>query len=175
MAKRPVKQAAAKPPVGWREWVRLPALAIEAIKAKVDTGARTSSLHAFRIKTFEQDGQDHVRFLVHPLQRKSQPTIECVCPVFEWRQVRSSSGHVTRRPVIVTEIEVVGVRYEIELTLANRDEMGFRMLIGREALRRRFLVDSGASYLGGQPPRVALAAVDGTPAKKKKKTKRRSS
>ncbi len=136
-------------PVGWREWVRVPELGIEAIKAKVDTGAKTSSLHAFRLKSFEQDGAPHVRFQVHPVQRKSKPTIECEWPVYEFRKVRSSSGHETLRPVILVEVEVAGRCYKIELTLANRDQMGFRMLLGRQALRKRFVVDSGRSYVGG--------------------------
>lgn len=146
--------------IGWREWVSIPQLGIDSIKAKVDTGARTSSLHAFKIKTFEQEGVEYVRFLVHPVQRKSQPTIECVCPIYEYRKVRSSSGHVTRRPVIVVEIEAVGTRLAVELTLANRDQMGFRMLLGREALRGRFLVDSGKSYLGGRPGRPITSKTD---------------
>ncbi|WP_146567170.1 ATP-dependent zinc protease family protein [Posidoniimonas corsicana] len=138
-------------PVGWREWVRLDPLGVPAIKAKVDTGARTSSLHAFKLKTFDVDGAPHVRFLVHPVQRKSQPSIECECPVYEFRKVRSSSGHEALRPVVLTDVWVAGQVFEIELTLANRDQMGFRMLLGREALRRRFLVDSGRSYVGGRP------------------------
>lgn len=158
---------AAKQPVGWREWVSIPELGIDWIKAKVDTGARTSSLHAVRVKTFEEDGQSFVKFSVHPTQRKTLPNVECTCPVHEFREVRSSSGHVTRRAVILIEVEVVGVRYPIEVTLANRDEMGFRMLLGREALRGRFLVDSQKSYFGGKPPKPG-----GKRKKKKKKSKK---
>lgn len=139
--------------VGWREWVRLDLLGVQAIKAKVDTGARTSSLHAFRVKTFERDGAPYVRFQVHPVQRKTKPTVECEWPVHEFRKVRSSSGHEALRPVILTEVTVAGQVFEIELTLANRDQMGFRMLLGREALRDRFVVDSGRSYVGGGRPK----------------------
>lgn len=151
MPKRIAKPKRPKPAVGWREWVAMPELGIDAIKAKVDTGAATSSLHAFKVKPFVESGVDYVRFLVHPLQRKSEPTIECVCKVHEWRKVRSSSGHANKRPVILTEIVIADVAYAVELTLANRDQMGFRMLIGREALRRRFVVDVGRSFVGGKP------------------------
>lgn len=153
-----------KVPVGWREWVKLPELGIDWIKAKVDTGARTSSIHAVRVKTFEEAGVAYVSFSVHPTQRKSLPNVDCKCPVHEFREVRSSSGHVTKRAVILVDVEVVGVRYPIEVTLANRDQMGFRMLLGREALRGRFLVDSQKSYLGGTPPKTGI--------KKKKKKKK---
>jgi len=139
--------------IGWREWVRLPDLGIKKIKAKVDTGARSSSLHAFDLIEFERDGEKWVRFNVHPVQRKSTPTIEVEAKILEYRSVRSSSGKSTRRPVIITNVELLGVTAAVELTLANRDEMGFRMLLGREAFRTRFLVDAGNSYYGGQPRR----------------------
>lgn len=138
------------PAVGWREWAGLPELGVEALKAKVDTGARTSSLHAFGLKAFEREGAAWVRFEVHPLQRKSKPTISCEYPVHEYRKVRSSSGHQQLRPVLLTTVEVCGVSYKIELTLANRDQMGFRMLLGRQALTKRFVVDPGRSYVGGR-------------------------
>lgn len=137
--------------IGWREWVRLPDLGIRQIKAKVDTGARSSSLHAFDIHSFERDGEDWVRFKVHPLQRTTKITMACEAKVMEYRHVRSSSGHAKRRPVIQTTIQAMGQSWPIELTLANRDSMGFRMLIGREAFRGRFLVDAGTSYYGGRP------------------------
>ena len=139
--------------VGWREWVSLPDLAVAGIKAKVDTGARSSSLHAFDVKVFEQDGSQFVRFKVHPLQRSTRETVEAVAPVLEFRKVKSSSGHAAQRPVIVTTVEVLGQSWPIEVTLANRDEMGFRMLLGREAVRGRMLVDAGRSYYGGRPPK----------------------
>lgn len=137
--------------VGWREWVALPALGVGAIKAKVDTGARSSSLHAFGIREFVRDGRRMLSFTIHPLQRESHITIAAEAELLEYRHVRSSSGHHTRRPVILTPVELFGQRWEIELTLASRDEMGFRMLLGRQAVRRRFLVDPARSYLAGTP------------------------
>lgn len=139
------------PVIGWREWVRLPELCPTTIKAKVDTGARSSSLHAFDVKAFERDGKLFVRFKIHPFQRSSEGIVEAQAEVLEFRTVRSSSGKATRRPVIVTTLEVRGESWPIELTLANRDAMGFRMLLGREAFRGRMLVDAGRSYYGGIP------------------------
>ena len=141
------------PVIGWREWVGLPDFGIEQIKVKVDTGARSSSLHAFDLREFERDGSRWVRFQVHPVQRKSDTTVEVEAEVLEYRFVRSSSGRVSRRPVIVTSVHMMGITWPVELTLASRDEMGFRMLLGREAFRRRFLVDAGRSFCGGKPRR----------------------
>jgi hypothetical protein len=132
--------------LGWREWIGLPSLKVKAIKAKIDTGANTSSLHAFEIERFQKARRDFVRFQIHPLQRKTSPTVVAQAPLLGYRTVRSSSGHETERPVISTEIEIFEQVWTIELTLANRDQMGFRMLLGREALRGRFLVDAGSSY-----------------------------
>ena len=126
-------------------------LGIESIKAKVDTGARSSSLHAFDLTEFERDGETWVRFGIHPMQRSAQKEIETEAKVLEYRSVRSSSGKASMRPVIITNLELLSVRWPVELTLANRDEMGFRMLLGREAFRRRFVVDAGTSYYGGKP------------------------
>ena len=140
-----------KPVIGWREWVELPELGIGKIKAKVDTGARSSCLHAFDVSSFEQGGRTYVRFKVHPWQRNSKEVIETEALVLEYRSVRSSSGKATFRPVIVTPVEILGQMWPIELTLANRDEMGFRMLLGREAIRGRLVVDAGSSYYGGKP------------------------
>lgn len=137
--------------VGWREWIRLPQLGEFVIKAKIDTGARSSALHAFDVETFRRRGAAWVRFRIHPLQRTMESTIRTEAPILEHRAVRSSSGHLTLRPVILTELELFGTRWPIELTLANRDQMGFRMLLGREALRRRLTVDPGRSYLAGRP------------------------
>lgn len=138
--------------IGWREWVGLPDLGIPSIKAKVDSGARSSSLHALSIREFDRDGIRWVRFRVHPVQRKVQPTVTVESEVLEYRSVRSSSGMATRRPVIVTRVELLGLSWPIELTLASRAEMGFRMLLGREAFRGRFLVDVASSFHGGEPP-----------------------
>ena len=138
-----------KPVIGWREWVALPDFGIERIKAKVDSGARSSSLHAFDIEPFERDGVDWVRFMVHPVQRDDAETVQLECPVLEMRRVRSSSGKATLRPVILTSVTLHDRTWPVELTLANRHKMGFRMLLGRQAFRRRFLLDAGRSYLGG--------------------------
>ena len=139
--------------IGWREWVRLVSLELPPIKAKIDTGARSSSLHAIELEIFERGETPWVRFKVHPLQRDARLTLAAEAEVAGYRTVRSSSGHLSRRPVIVTEVELLGRRWPIELTLANRDEMGFRMLLGRQAVRRRCLVDPGRSFLCGQPDR----------------------
>nr|WP_299469779.1 RimK/LysX family protein [uncultured Gimesia sp.] len=139
------------PVIGWREWVKLPDLGVTSIKVKVDTGARSSSLHAYDLHEFERDSEKWIRFKVHPVQRETDEFVVAEAKIFEFRSVRSSSGKATLRPVIVTNIELLGVTWLVELTLANRDEMGFRMLLGREAFRQRFLVDSGKSYYGGKP------------------------
>jgi hypothetical protein len=133
------------PTIGWREWIALPALGVEAIKAKVDTGARSSALHAFGLKLFERDGTRWARFEVHPLQDGAQDIVEITAEVVAERGVRSSNGRREWRPVICTDIEQ---RWPIEITLTNRDEMGFRMLLGRQAVRRKFLVHAGRSFLG---------------------------
>jgi hypothetical protein len=141
------------PVIGWREWVGLPDFGIKHIKVKVDTGARSSSLHAFDLREFERDGEEWVRFQVHPVQRSSIRSVEIEAQVVEHRSVRSSSGKAAIRPVILTRVRLMGITWPVELTLASRDEMGFRMLLGREAFRRRFLVDAGKSYCGGKPKR----------------------
>jgi hypothetical protein len=138
--------------VGWREWVALPALGIAAIKPKIDTGARSSSLHAFNVETFEHGGETWVRFDVHPIQREDKTVVRTEARVLEFRHIRSSSGHQTLRPVIRTDLVLGGRRWVVELTLAARDEMGFRMLLGREAMRGRFVVDPARSFLLSKAP-----------------------
>jgi hypothetical protein len=138
--------------VGWREWLSLPELGAEWIKAKVDTGARSSSLHAFGIETDLRAGQTWVRFEIHPWQHSSRSPLVAEAPVLEFRDVKSSSGTVQHRPVIRTLLRLGAIERPIELTLTRRDEMGFRMLLGREALRGQFLVDPGRSFLCGRPP-----------------------
>jgi len=136
--------------VGWREWVAFPALGITRIKAKVDTGARSSALHALDVERFERDGSPWVRFRVHPRQRDDDHEISCEAPLLDERRVKSSTGRVTERPVVVTDLEWMGERWEIELTLVRRDEMGFRCLIGRQAMKKRWIVDPARSYVGGK-------------------------
>jgi hypothetical protein len=137
--------------VGWREFIALPDMGIRSIKVKVDTGARSSSLHAYDIEEFEKVGQRWVRFNVHPLQRSDRKVVSVEAPVLDVRCIRSSSGAVTERYVILTTAKMQGQLWKIEVSLANRDQMGFRMLLGREAIRGRMLVDSGGSYYGGIP------------------------
>lgn len=142
-----------RPMIGWREWLKLPELGVEAIKVKVDTGARSSALHAFDVECFQVGDKEMVRFKVHPLQRDSETTVSGIAELLGRRSVRSSAGHESMRPVIRTAIEFQGEQWLIELTLVRRDSMGFRMLLGREAVRGRFVVDPCRSYLGGRPPR----------------------
>ena len=139
--------------IGWREFLTLPELGISHIKAKVDTGARSSSLHAFDIEPFSRDGIDYVRFKVHPLQRSERKVVTAEARVLDQRHIRSSSGESSERYVISTLVRLLQQEWAIELTLANREQMGFRMLLGREAIRGHMLVDSGNSYLGGIPHR----------------------
>lgn len=133
--------------IGWREWLDLPDLGIQGIKAKIDTGARSSALHAFDIETLDNGEGTAIRFRVHPYQRDNRRAIETTAELIEWRKVKNSGGHSQLRPVIRTPVLLGEHRWEIELTLTNRDVMGFRMLLGREALRKRFLVHPNKSYL----------------------------
>jgi hypothetical protein len=138
------------PVIGWREWVALPDQGVESIKVKVDTGARTSSLHAFELETYRRGTREYVRFEVHPEQRSAKHAVAVRAPIHEWRRVKSSSGHTEHRPVILATIELLGVRWQAELTLTRRDDMGFRMLLGRQAIRGRFVVDAGKSFRNGR-------------------------
>jgi len=139
------------PTIGWREWVTLPELGIGALKAKVDTGARSSALHAFDIEKFMIDGRPMVAFSVHPVQRDSQRVLKVHAELIDERVVTNSGGQASERPVIMTHVSWLGVAWPIELTLVRRDLMGFRLLLGRQAVRHRFVVDPGGSYLGGRP------------------------
>jgi hypothetical protein len=132
--------------------VALPEWGVPAIKAKIDTGARTSALHAFDIETSEREGVTWARFAIHPWQDSSEDEVAVEAPLLDHRTVRSSSGSARVRPVVLTTVELAGQVVPVEVTLTRRDEMGFRMLIGRQALRRRFVVDPARSYLGGRPP-----------------------
>lgn len=143
MAKRTSKRTV----IGWREWVGLPELGVETIKVKVDTGARSSSIHAFDVEEFERSGTSMVRFTLHPIQRKAEPVVECEAELLEYRTVRNPGGRQERRPVIATHVAMGNDSFPIELTLDRRDTMGFRMLLGRQAIRGRYTVDPGRSFL----------------------------
>lgn len=139
--------------VGWREWVGLPGLGVDWLKAKIDTGAQTSSLHAFDIEEFERDGAAWVRFGIHPLQRSSRDAVTVELPVHDRRTVRSSNGVAQHRYVVQVDLRLLDTVIAAEVTLTRRDAMGYRMLVGRQALEQGFLVDAAASYLGGRPKR----------------------
>ena len=138
--------------IGWREWVALPELGVTAIKAKIDTGARSSAIHAFHVETFWKGEKHWVRFQMHPFQRNTSKTITAEAEILDEREVRNSGGHAEKRIAILTTVELEKQRWPIELTLTNRDVMGFRMLLGRAAVRGHFLVNPGKSYLLSQKP-----------------------
>ncbi len=139
-----------KKKLGWREWIALPQLGIDAIKAKIDTGARTSALHAFDLKVVQQNGQRIARFKVHPFQKDLDKVVECEAPVIDERDVTDSGGHRERRLVIETEVIIGDIQRRIEVTLTDRDNMLFRMLLGRTAIKHDFIVDPGKSFLTKQ-------------------------
>jgi hypothetical protein len=140
----------ARATIGWREWAALPDLNLPAIKAKIDTGARTSALHAFLIEPYTRDGVDMLRFLIHPIQLNQKLEVECHAPVFDFREVTDSGGHREMRYVIQSKVVIGDIAWPIEMTLTNRDTMRFRMLLGRRAMENRFVVDPGASYINGK-------------------------
>lgn len=137
---------------GWREWVSLPGVGVQWIKAKLDTGARSSAIHAFDMVEERVDGERWVSFSVHPWQATDEDPVAARCPVIDVREVRSSSGHAEERLVVPMDLTLMGRTITCEMTLSRRDEMGFRMLVGREALRQGYAVDPGSSYLGPRPP-----------------------
>lgn len=136
--------------IGWREWIALPDLGIPAVKAKIDTGARTSAMHVFDLEEFEADDRWMVKFAIHPLQRQKNVLRYCQAPVLERRRVKDSGGHSEKRLVIQTRAVLGDVNWPIDITLTNRDLMLFRMLLGRTALENRFLVNPGRSFLTGR-------------------------
>ncbi|MGR9087158.1 MAG: ATP-dependent zinc protease family protein [Gammaproteobacteria bacterium] len=145
------------PILGWREWVALPELDIDRIKAKIDTGARSSALHAYIIDPYMKGRQHWVMFAIHPRQKQRHISIECHAPVKDQRVISDSGGHKQRRYVIETDIILGHALIRVEVTLTNRDNMLFRMLIGRTAINRRYVVDPSASYLQGPPRKLPTA------------------
>ena len=144
------KQSSERIVLGWREWVSLPQLGIDRIKAKVDTGARTSALHGFEIEPFEEHGVQRVRFRIHPVQHDTDTVHACTAEVIDRRKVRDSGGHQEMRWVIRSDIVIGSYRWSAELTLTSRDDMLFRMLLGRTAMANRIIVDPGKSFLFGK-------------------------
>lgn len=136
--------------VGWREWVDLPQLGILRMKAKIDTGARTSALHAWDIEPFDVNGAPWVRFNLHPIQRNNRSVISCEAAVIDRRFVRNTGGKQEMRYVIETGVTLGNISWTIEVTLTNRDKMGFRLLLGRTAVKNRFLINPGRSYIASR-------------------------
>jgi hypothetical protein len=134
-------------PLGWREWIGFPDLNIDIIKAKIDTGARTSALHAFRVVPFTRAAQQWVRFSIHPVQRDTDTVVECEAPVKDQRTVRDSGGHEELRYVIEVLIKIGEDQFLAEVTLTDRDTMVFRVLLGRTALRGKYVIHPGKSYM----------------------------
>jgi len=133
--------------IGWREWVALPELGIEKIKAKIDTGARTSALHAFALEPFSEQEQNKIRFDIHPIQHNTDKVVSCVANIIDKRLVTDSGGHQEERFVIETPLTIAGQTWAIEITLTARENMLFRMLLGRNALRKHFIINPARSFL----------------------------
>ncbi len=146
----PSPETSALTVLGWREWLALPVLGIPAIKAKVDTGARSSTLHAFQLEVYRDGGVERVRFAIHPLRGRDDLVLVCDTEVLDRRVVSDSGGHRERRVVIETPVLIGDREWPVEVTLTNRDTMMFRMLLGRTALAGRYVVDSGRSYCLGK-------------------------
>ena len=136
--------------LGWREWVGLPQLGIPLIKAKVDTGARTSALHTFAIETFTKDGRDWLKFFLHPIQMRDDIVVSAEAPIMDQRWVTDSGGHQEYRYVIASSLHIMQREFPIEITLTTRDTMRFRMLLGRTALCDKYIVDPAQSYAAGE-------------------------
>lgn len=136
--------------IGWREWTSLPKLGVEKIKCKVDTGARTSALHAFYIEPYHREGKLYVKFGLHPLQKNKTKIVECKSKVLDIRTVVDSGGHPEKRFVILTPVKLGLSEWAAEFTLTDRENMLFRMLLGREAIKNKFVVDPSRSFLASE-------------------------
>lgn len=142
-----IKKTRKYPIIGWREWVNLPELGINRIKAKVDTGARTSALHAFALHPFVENNINKIRFDIHPMQHTTDEVVTCIANVVDKRLVTDSGGHEEERFVIETPLTIAGQTWPIEITLTERENMLFRMLLGRSALRKRFIINPARSFV----------------------------
>ena len=137
--------------IGWKEWFNLDCIALPAIKGKIDTGAKTSALHAFNIETFYIEDVEYVRFDIHPLQKNKRLVRSCISRVIDRRMVSDSSGKKEKRIVIKSDLKIGDKKIRIELTLTNRDNMSFRMLLGREAIKQaKMIVDISKSFVQGK-------------------------
>jgi hypothetical protein len=152
--REPLKKRKLKSPpsvVGWREWASFPDFGVKRIKAKIDTGAKTSALHAYKLETFTRGDGHFVHFAIHPIQRKARPEIACTAEVIARRRIKSSNGASEERLIIRARVKLGQRVIPIDLSLANRDAMGFRLLLGRDALKNSFVIDPARSYLQGAP------------------------
>lgn len=149
--------------LGWREWVTLPEWDIAYMKAKIDSGARTSALHAVNVEWFVKGDQPWVRFVTFPWQDSTDDELAIEAQVIATREIKSSSAEVELRPVVNALLMLAGVQRQIEVTLTDRTEMRFRMLIGREALRENYVIDTGSSYVAGRPPKAIRRRNRGKP------------
>ncbi len=135
--------------IGWKEWISLPNIGIPSIKAKIDTGARTSSLHAFKIEPLIENGINKVKFWIHPIQNNKDYAESCIADIIDERTVKNSGGQEEERYVIMTQILIADSQWDIEITLTNRDNMRYRMLLGRTSLRGKVIIDPNEAFLTG--------------------------
>lgn len=147
--------------IGWQEWCALPKLHLAAIKAKIDTGAKTSALHAADIKPFHRQGELFVHFKVHPLQGNNYLEVDCHAPVIDHRVIMNSGGHKELRYVIRTDILLGNLKWDIDISLTNREPLAFRMLLGRDALKHDFLIEPGRKLYQGKHSKRQIRSLYG--------------